>query len=65
MGFGVATGMTKSNAKTLAKYGNKFLKVMQTQKSVNKAAFGNALGAYLNVAGSAVTGFMPVLTVNP
>jgi hypothetical protein len=63
MGYTIAIGASKSNAKTLAKAGNKFLRVMQTVKSVDHLAFGNALQAYLNVAASGVTGFQPVLTV--
>jgi pimeloyl-ACP methyl ester carboxylesterase len=65
MGLTIATGNTKSNARTLAKYINKWLRVQQTVASINNQAFRNAFIAYANVCSSNLTGFMPVLTVNP
>lgn len=59
----IAKGVSKSNARTMAKAGNKMLRVMQTLKSVDHTQFGAALQQYLAVASSSTNGFQPVLTV--
>jgi hypothetical protein len=59
----IAQGQTKSNARTLAKYINKWLRVMQTVNTVYRTPFGNAFQNYILAAGSPSAGFMPVLNV--
>jgi pimeloyl-ACP methyl ester carboxylesterase len=59
----VAQGQTKSNAKTLAKYINKWLRVQQTVNTVYRTPFTNAFNNYILAAGSPSGGFMPVLNV--
>jgi pimeloyl-ACP methyl ester carboxylesterase len=59
----ISRGQSRSNARTFAKYGNRFLRQIQTAFFVNSVQFGTALGLYLGVAGDPTTGFQPVLQV--
>jgi hypothetical protein len=63
MGLQVGAAQTKSSAKTICKAANRWLRYMQNAKRIDHTDIGTALQLYLGVAGSASTGFMPVLTV--
>lgn len=63
-GLQIAAGLSRSNAKSIAKSLNKFLRVLQTSNGVTQANFHSALTNYLGVASSPSSGFMPVLPVS-
>ena len=63
MGQTILTGQSKSNAHTLAKYFNSFLRRMQTADSADHGNFSVAWSQYWSVCTEATLGFNPPLEV--
>jgi hypothetical protein len=63
MGNLIATGSSKSNAKTLAKYLNSFLRRLQVVAEVDHGQFLDSATKYFAVASEAALGFSPPMNV--
>lgn len=59
----VITCQSHSQARSICKAANKFLRVMQNATSVSRGLTQSTWGSYLTAASSSTTGFSPVLSV--